>query len=127
MIPTATGLSADLGYAVLFTLIMCAFFLLYNLVSLGSLDKMALRKTLRITIPEDLDYTSVFDDLFAEYTSDCQLVKVRTTNMGSMFRLTYDLTLRDARKEKEFIDMLRTRNGNLEITVSREAVQTEEL
>ena len=116
-----------IGYAVLFTLIMCAFFLLYNLVSLGSLDKMALRKTLRITIPEDLDYTSVFDDLFAEYTSDCQLVKVRTTNMGSMFRLTYDLTLRDARKEKEFIDMLRTRNGNLEITVSREAVQTEEL
>ena len=116
-----------IGYAVLFTVIMCASFLLYNLVSFESRGKMALRKTLRITIPEDLDYTTIFDDLFAEYTSDCQLVKVKTTNMGSMFRLTYDLTLRDAKKEKELIDKLRTRNGNLEITVSREEIQAGEL
>jgi hypothetical protein len=72
--------------------------------------------------PED-----VFDDLFAEYTSSCELVNVRTTNMGSMFRLTYDVTLKDPDREKELIDKLRCRNGNLEINVSRQATAATEL
>ena len=87
----------------------------------------AKHKSLKITIPEDLDYTDAFSDLFDEYTSSHELVKVKTTNMGSMFRLTYSVTLRDPAREKEFIDKLRTRNGNLEIMVSKEESQTGEL
>jgi hypothetical protein len=125
-----TGLICGMGYiafAVLFTLILGALFALYNLLDLGTSRRMAVRKSLRITIPEDLDYTTVFDDLFAEYTKDCQLVRVKTVNMGSMFRLTYDVILRDAKREKEFIDRLRERNGNLEIMVSREEMGATEL
>ena len=78
-------------------------------------------KSFRITIPEDLDYTGVFEEIFAKYTSSCELVQVKTTNMGSMFRLTYDVVLRDPTKEKELIDQLRCRNGNLEINVCKQA------
>ena len=116
-----------IGYAALFTMIMGVLFALYNILDLGVSRRMSINKSVRITIPEDLDYTTVFDDIFKEYTTSCQLVKIKTTNMGSMFRLTYNLTLRDAAKEKEFIDKLRTRNGNLEIMVSREELQTGEL
>jgi len=116
-----------IGYAALFTVIMGVLFALYNILDLGMSRRMSINKSVRITIPEDLDYTTVFDDIFKEYTTSCQLVKIKTTNMGSMFRLTYNLTLRDATKEKEFIDKLRTRNGNLEIMVSREELQTGEL
>ena len=125
-----TGLVCGMGYiayAFLFTVIMGVLFAIYNLIDFGVSRRMSVHKSVRITIPEDLDYTTVFDDLFKEYTTACQLVKVKTTNMGSMFRLTYDLTLRDAGKEKEFIDRLRERNGNLEIMVSREETQTGEL
>ena len=82
---------------------------------------------MRITIPEDLDYTGVFDDIFAEYTRQCSLTSVKTTNMGSLFRLTYDITLKDASREKEMIDKLRCRNGNLEISVSRQETAPAEL
>ena len=116
-----------LGYALLFTVIMCALFLLYNQIDFGSTKRDALLKTLRITIPEDLNYTDVFDDIFARYTDKTELVKVKTTNMGSMFCLTYNITLKDASKEKEFIDELRTRNGNLEIMISRQEALNEAL
>ena len=74
-----------------------------------------------------MDYTGVFDDIFKIYTSACELVHVKTTNMGSMFRLTYQVTLRDAEKEKEMVDKLRCRNGNLEISVSRQENTVSEL
>lgn len=113
-----------LGYAALFTVIMSVMFLFYNaLSSIGEKDTR--RKTLKITIPEDLDYTGVFEDIFSEYTKKCALVKVKTANMGSMFRLTYRVTLKDAGKEKEMIDRIRERNGNLEITVSRQEEEAE--
>lgn len=115
-----------LGYAALFTVIMCAVMLVYNGLNFGS-KKAALYKTLRITIPEDLDYTGVFEDAFDEYTTDCELTQVKTTNMGSLFRLTYDITLRTAAAEKPLIDQLRCRNGNLEITVSRQETAGNEL
>ena len=70
-------------------------------------------RQLRITIPEDLDYTGIFDDLFMEYTKNCRLERVKTTNMGTMYELSYRIELRDADREKEFIDGLRCRNGNL--------------
>ena len=123
------GLIAGMGYlgfAVLFTVIMCVIFVLYNCLDFGSKKNAATFKTFNITIPEDLDYTGVFDDIFAEYTRSHDLIRVKTTNMGSMFKLTYNVELTDASREKEMIDKLRCRNGNLEIAVSKqETVGTE--
>ena len=123
------GLIAGIGYlgfAVLFTLVMCAVFVLYNCLDFGTKKNAATFKTFTITIPEDLNYTGVFEDIFSEYTRCHDLVRVKTTNMGSMFKLTYNVELRDAAKEKEMIDKMRCRNGNLEIAVSKqETVGTE--
>ena len=123
------GLIAGMGYlgfAVLFTLVMCAVFVLYNCLDFGTKKNAATFKTFTITIPEDLDYSGVFDDVFAEFTRSHDLVRVKTTNMGSMFKLTYNVELTDATREKEMIDKLRCRNGNLEIAVSKqETVGTE--
>ena len=116
-----------LGFAVLFTIIMCGMFLLYDNLEFGAGNKKNLYKTLNVMIPEDLDYTGVFDDIFTEYTIEHNLSRVKTTNMGSLFRLTYDITLKDAAGEKEMIDKIRCRNGNLEITVSGEETSVSEL
>ena len=126
----AAGLIAGMGYlgfAALFTTVMCLVFLIYNRVDLGTKKNADTYKMISITIPEDLDYSEIFDDIFAHYTTDCDLVRVKTTNMGSMFRLTYQIALRDTAKEKEMIDQLRCRNGNLEITVSRQDTSVAEL
>ncbi|MBE6600876.1 MAG: DUF4956 domain-containing protein [Ruminococcaceae bacterium] len=123
------GLIAGMGYlgfAALFTVIMCAMFLLYSALA-GNARSEAINKTIKITIPEDLDYSGAFEDIFAEYTKKNELVKVKTTNMGSMFLLTYNVTLRDATKEKEMIDRIRERNGNLEIMVSKQENRVAEL
>ena len=123
------GLIAGMGYlgfAVLFTLVMCAMFVLYNCLDFGIKKNATAFKTFTITIPEDLDYSGVFDDIFAAYTRSHDLIRVKTTNMGSMFKLTYNVELTDATREKEMIDKLRCRNGNLEIAVSKqETVGTE--
>lgn len=124
------GLIAGMGYlafAALFTVIMCAVFMLYNRLDFGSRKNAATYKVFTITIPEDLNYTGIFDDIFAEYTASHDLIRVKTADMGSMFRLTYNVTLRDATKEKEMIDKIRCRNGNLEITVSRQETAVSEL
>jgi hypothetical protein len=105
-----------IGYAVLFDMIMGIILLVINLVVLGA-GRTLREKTLRITIPENLDYTDVFDDLFKKYTTRHETVSVKTTNMGSMFKLTYHITLKDLSREKQFIDELRCRNGNLEIAI----------
>jgi hypothetical protein len=114
-----------LGFASLFTVIMCVMFLIYNLIT--GARKQTANRTIKITIPEDLDYTGAFDDIFAEYTKRNELIKVKTTNMGSMFRLTYNVTLKDDSREKQMIDRIRERNGNLEVFVSREESRTAEL
>ncbi len=116
-----------LGYAALFTIIMCGVFILYNRLDFGSKKNAATYKTFQITIPEDLDYSEVFDDIFKAYTTSYDLVRVKTTNMGSLFRLTYNVSLRDVTREKEMIDKLRCRNGNLEITVSKQETAAVEL
>ena len=121
------GLIAGMGYlayAVLFTLILCVIFLVWN-----SLDPAAdsRKKTLRVTIPEDLDYNGVFDGILRLYCQEWKLDQVKTTNMGALFKLKYDITLRDAAKEKEFIDQLRTRNGNLEISLCQAETNASEL
>lgn len=109
-----------LGYAFLFSIILCAVSMLYSRLDLGARKNSAMYKTLHITIPEDLDYTGVFEELFAQYASFWELANVKTTNMGSLFRLTYDITLKNPGAEKELIDKLRCRNGNLEISISRQ-------
>ncbi len=122
-IAMAAGLIAGMGYigyAMLFTLVLSAAWLLYQFIGIGRGGTMNRQRILRITIPEDLNYTEVFDEPFARYTTACELMKIKTTNLGSLFRLTYHVTLRDATQEKEFIDDLRCRNGNLEITIARQ-------
>ena len=124
------GLIAGMGYlafALLFTVIMCLISIVYSHLDFSCRKNAETYKTLNITIPEDLDYTGVFEPVLSEYTSFCELVRVKTTNMGSLFRLTYNLTLRDASREKEMIDKLRCRNGNLEITVSKQETTAAEL
>ena len=78
-------------------------------------------RTLKITIPESLDYDGVFDDLFLRYTNRAELEKVKTTNMGTLFELQYTVSLKNPEMPKEFIDEIRVRNGNLNITCSKYA------
>lgn len=125
-----TGLITGMGYlgfAVLFTLVMCMVFMLYNRLDLGAKKNAAIYKTLTVTIPEDLNYTEIFDDIFKQYTKSHELVRVKTTNMGSLFKATYNIVLYDATKEKEMIDAMRCRNGNLEICVSNQETVSSEL
>jgi len=124
------GLIAGMGYlgfSILFTVVLCGACVLYSHLDFGTKKNGALYKTLHITIPEDLDYTGVFESVLSGYCKDYELVQVRTTNMGSLFRLTYHLTLSDPAKEREMIDELRCRNGNLEITVSKQENAVAEL
>ena len=122
------GLMAGMGYlgfSLVFTVIMTLGVIGWNSLDLN--DRSALYKTLNITIPEDLDYTDVFEPILREYADQVELIRVKTTNMGSLFRLTYNLTLKETGKEKEMIDRLRCRNGNLEISVSRQETAAMEL
>ncbi len=126
----AVGLSCGMGYvslAVLFAVILCAFVLVLTALNFGSGKQEALRKDLRITVPEDLDYTGMFDDLFEQYTTQHKLVGVKTTNLGSLNKLSYIITLRSAGSEKAFIDQLRCRNGNLEISISAHEMNPRDL
>lgn len=116
-----------LGYAILCAAVLGGASALYSRLDFGCTRKNALQKMLQITIPEDLDYTGVFDDILRRYASEYELVQVKTTHMGSLFRLTYHMTLRAANQEKQLLDELRCRNGNLEISVSKQATETGEL
>lgn len=125
-----TGLAAGMGYigyAAAFALIMGIVTLVYNKLGLGLLGGSNLQKSLSITIPENLDYTDVFTDVLGKYTKDARLLGVKITNMGSLFKLNYDVTLKKEGIEKEFIDELRCKNGNLEIRLNRPGMGGEEL
>ena len=114
----AAGLACGLGYvtfAAAFTAVMLL--LLMLITAFGFADRNEGRKQLKIVIPESLNYNSVFDDLFDKYTSENILNKVKTTNMGTMYELTYEIRLKNDDAEKDFIDELRVRNGNLNISV----------
>ncbi len=124
----AIGLATGMGYiavAVLLTAVIGLASLL--LVKLNFGDQDANNRRLKVTMPEDLDYNEVFDDIFSAYTTRAELKKVKTTNLGSMFELNYEVTLRDPAQEKPFIDALRTRNGNLNILLSRTPGNSDEL
>lgn len=119
-IAMAAGLMAGmgyLGYAVLFTLILGGMMMAYTGLQLGKERRSGLYRQLRITIPENLNYMGVFDPILELYTSEYTLCQVKTSNMGSLFKLTYDLTLKEGLPEKNLLDELRCRNGNLEISL----------
>ena len=112
----AAGLACGLGYisfAIAFSVIIILLFVLLSVVKFG--EKTENYKQLRITIPENLNYSHVFDEIFDQYTKECKLTKVKTTNMGSMYELTYKVKMKDEDSEKEFIDDIRVKNGNLNI------------
>ncbi len=116
----AIGLATGMGYvslAAIFFLIIAVFMLLLNSVKFGNGDKA--ERTLKITIPEDLDYEGVFDDLFSKYTEQATLEKVKTSNMGTLYELHYSIVLKSKEIPKSFIDEIRTRNGNLNISCSK--------
>ncbi len=119
-----TGLTVGMGYiafAALFSVIACVFALFLNITNFGE-DRNSASRTLQITIPESLNYTDVFDDIFANFTKEAKLLSAKTTNMGSLFKLSYKIELSDATKEKQFIDELRCRNGNLEIIITKQEI-----
>ncbi|MFG6344617.1 MAG: DUF4956 domain-containing protein [Lachnospiraceae bacterium] len=109
-----------IAYAFLFAVIMGLVDMLYARIDFGAKKRADLDRTLHVTIPEDLDYVEVFDDLFARYTKKSELVNAKTTNMGSLFKLTYHITFQESGTEKAFIDAVRCRNGNLEIALSNQ-------
>ena len=112
-------------FAAVITIIVAIVFVILSKTKFGEGNEH--EKKLKITIPEDLDYSNVFDDLFEKYTKKNELSKVKTTNMGSLFELSYNIILKDGANEKEFIDALRCRNGNLNITLARETTAENEL
>lgn len=115
----AAGLACGVGffgYAGLFTIFLCVLMFILSMVNFGA--KKASQKLLKITIPEDLDYEGAFDDLFEQYTTSHELIKVKTTDLGSLYQLSYTVTMNNTTSQKEFLDALRCRNGNLNITLS---------
>jgi hypothetical protein len=112
----AAGLSSGTGYLVLggaVTLLLCMILIILSRLGFGTARKN--EKLLRIIIPEDMNFQGAFDDIFEKYTGKCKLQRVKTTNLGTLFELTYQVSMKDEKAEKEFIDELRSRNGNLSI------------
>lgn len=124
-----SGLITGMGYllfAAIFAVAVSIAFIVFSHINFSA-GKSSLRKTLTVTIPETLDYTNVFDDVFKNNTNKYELTSVKTTNMGSLFKLTYELTLKSNQNEKKLIDEIRERNGNLEIVLNRQATVRAEL
>ena len=106
-----------IGYGIIILIALAVLFLLLGSVPLFEHKKMAADQLLRITIPESLEYNGTFDDIFDHYLKKVENAGVKTTGMGSMFRLSYKVQLKDPSEEKAFIDELRTKNGNLEVAL----------
>ena len=124
----AVGLATGTGYllaAVLFLAMVGAASLLLTLMRFG--EPRQFEKELKITVPESLDYEGVFDDLLGRYTRKAELIRVRTTNMGSLYELQYHIRLKKAGTEKALMDELRCRNGNLNISCGRISTFRDEL
>lgn len=124
----AIGIATGMGYiyyAIGFTIVIGSVIVLLSNVSFG--ERKNTIKTLKITIPENLDYTEIFDEIFHKYTKKVELETVKTTNLGSLYELQYTIELRDMKEEKTFIDEIRCRNGNLNIICGRLPVNRDEL
>ena len=116
----SSGIAFGMGYityGVIILLGMAVLFQLFGRVQIFEHKEMAEEKLLNITIPETLEYGGVFDEIFDRYLKKAESVGIKTTAMGSMFRLSYKIRMKDPWEEKAFIDELRIRNGNLEISI----------
>ena len=114
----ALGLALGMGFvaiAAIFFLCTAAFTLALTAANFGAPSRYLRR--MKITIPESFNYEGLFDDLFSQYTRSYELERVKTTNMGTLFELTYEIEMKGREMPKEFIDQLRARNGNLNIVV----------
>ena len=124
----AVGLCTGMGYVVFalaLSIILCMILLVFAKTSILATDTSY--RNLRIIIPEDLDYTDVFKDIFRKYTKKAEIQSVRTMNLGTMYQITYNVELNDVMKEKEMLDAIRVRNGNLAIVCSNTPTQEVEL
>lgn len=121
-----SGLACAAGFiwiSLIFTVIVCVLIVAVTAVPLKSERFLELR----ITVPESISFENAFDDLFVEYTKNCNLISVKTINMGSLYKLKYRIVLRNKGQMKEFIDNLRCRNGNLEVAIGVSAENAETL
>lgn len=121
----ATGMGY-VGYVVIFSIIVALFLTLLYTVPFGDRQATSERE-LKVTISEDLDYPQLFDDLFEKYTHSAKLTSVRTTTMGSLYELRYQLLLKDQAQEKQIIDEVRVRNGNLPVVLGKLTANRDEL
>lgn len=120
LIAMASGIAFGMGYigyGVVILIGMSVLFFLLSMLPIFEHESMSQDRLLRITIPESLEYSGTFDDTFAHYLKSVENAGVKTTGMGSMFRLSYKIQMKDPSEEKAFIDELRTKNGNLEIAI----------
>ncbi len=121
LIAMGSGIAFGMGYVaygVLILLGLSVLFFLFSMLTIFEHKNLTKDKLLRITIPESLEYNDVFDDTFAHYLKEFESVGVKTTGMGSMFRLSFRIRMKDETEEKAMIDELRTKNGNLEIAIT---------
>ena len=124
----AIGIATGMGYVVfggIMMVIICGALILFSKTNL--LGKGGSEKQLKVTIPENLDYSGIFDDIFEKYTSSNSLEKVKTVNLGSMYELVYRITEKDEKQEKQMLDEIRCRNGNLTVICGRVPVNSESL
>lgn len=125
---TVVGLAMSMGFVGIAVSAVIFVGLATIVVCLSGISKVAPgERVLKITIPENFEYDGLFDDLFRQYASSCELIKTKTVNMGSLYELTYRISLKKGIKEKEFIDQLRCRNGNLTIVCGIENRSKDEL
>lgn len=123
----AIGLAVGTGYltfAALFTVVVSLIIAFLKFIRFGESQENL--KKLIVLVPEDIDYTEIFDDVFPAYTTSAELIKAKTTNMGSLFELTYMVNMKEGMSEKAFIDKIRVKNGNLKVALSH-AINEEEL
>lgn len=122
----ASGLACGVGafgYAALFTVILCIIMVVLNRTGFGL--KKTQEKTLKVTIPENLGYEEAFAEVFAKFNVSYELKKVRTTELGSLYELVYTVTLNENTSQKAFLDAIRTRNGNLDLSLTMSPTLTE--
>ena len=122
------GLACGMGYvalAIVFTVVVGVIYFVLNFLQYGV--RRSVTKQLRITVPENLNFSGAFDDLFGEYTTNVELEQIKTTNLGTLYELTYNIDMKKDVDEKAFIDSLRCRNGNLNIVLCRLPERLEKL
>lgn len=120
------GLACGMGhilFAAVITVIAVIAILIFSYTNF--LEPNQKQRVLKIVVPEDLDYEEVFDEIFAKYTSRAKLIRMKTMNMGSLYKLTYDVTMKNGAKEKDFLDEIRVKNCNLKVLLSHPCMEEE--